>query len=291
MGKERTRYNALKSGLFAKVVLLSHESQSQFDDLHHGLQDDLMPKGTLEEVLVEKLATNLWRYRRLLQVEIAGVQKNIEHQEEENSGFLPRPLPFRAFVDKITSQADRKGILSEIEDHPESLELCLDKLYAVRERADRYGIDYNFYFIDLGLIYGARYSGRPGKDLFDFYIECHSALEATAAEREKRGFASEEDCVQRFIAETEKEIRRLEGHRKRPIQEPKPSPLTDGVQPREIALLKWEIPDSGELDRLLRYEASLDRAFDRALIQFERLQRMREGQKTIEVAHQTTTSD
>ncbi len=32
------------------------------------------------------------------------------------------------------------------------------------------------------------------------------------------------------------------------------------------------------LDRLLRYEASLDRAFDRTLNQLERLQRMRRGQ-------------
>jgi hypothetical protein len=33
-----------------------------------------------------------------------------------------------------------------------------------------------------------------------------------------------------------------------------------------------------ELDRLLRYEASLDRSFDRTLSQLERLQRMRLGQ-------------
>lgn len=32
------------------------------------------------------------------------------------------------------------------------------------------------------------------------------------------------------------------------------------------------------MDRILRYEASLERAFDRALAQLERLQRMRLGQ-------------
>ena len=35
------------------------------------------------------------------------------------------------------------------------------------------------------------------------------------------------------------------------------------------------VPEAPRLDRLLRYEASLERAFDRTLNQLERLQRMR----------------
>jgi hypothetical protein len=49
-------------------------------------------------------------------------------------------------------------------------------------------------------------------------------------------------------------------------------------------VLRLAIPESTQLDRLLRYEASLDRAFDRALIQLQRLQHLRKSQKTIEVA-------
>ena len=37
------------------------------------------------------------------------------------------------------------------------------------------------------------------------------------------------------------------------------------------------VPHQAVLDRLLRYEASLDRSFDRTLNQLERLQRMRLG--------------
>jgi len=43
-------------------------------------------------------------------------------------------------------------------------------------------------------------------------------------------------------------------------------------------VLRRSIPDSHRLERLLRYEASLERAFDRTLSQLERLQRMRLGQ-------------
>jgi len=48
------------------------------------------------------------------------------------------------------------------------------------------------------------------------------------------------------------------------------------------------VPDGPGLDRLLRYEASLERSFDRTLSQLERLQRMRLGQPVLpklEVRH------
>ena len=53
-------------------------------------------------------------------------------------------------------------------------------------------------------------------------------------------------------------------------------------------VLCHNVPDTPTLDRLLRYEASLDRSFDRALTQLERLQRMRLGQSVLpklEVSH------
>ncbi len=45
--------------------------------------------------------------------------------------------------------------------------------------------------------------------------------------------------------------------------------------------LRLSIPEGPGLDKLLRYEAALDRSFDRTLSQLERLQRMRLGQGDI----------
>ena len=45
----------------------------------------------------------------------------------------------------------------------------------------------------------------------------------------------------------------------------------------QLEMLRHSIPDTPGLDRLLRYEASLERSFDRTLIQLERWQRMRQG--------------
>jgi hypothetical protein len=44
-----------------------------------------------------------------------------------------------------------------------------------------------------------------------------------------------------------------------------------------IRVLRKTVLDGPALDRFLRVEASLERAFDRTLIQLERVQRMRRG--------------
>jgi hypothetical protein len=56
----------------------------------------------------------------------------------------------------------------------------------------------------------------------------------------------------------------------------------------QLEIVCRNVPDSPGLDRLLRYEASLERSFDRTLSQLERLQRMRLGQPVLpklEVRH------
>ena len=45
-----------------------------------------------------------------------------------------------------------------------------------------------------------------------------------------------------------------------------------------IEFLRANVPEVSQLDRLLRYETTLERNFDRILNQIERLQRLRKGQ-------------
>ena len=47
----------------------------------------------------------------------------------------------------------------------------------------------------------------------------------------------------------------------------------------EVEILRQRVPASPGLDRMLRYRNSLEREFDRLLTQYERLQRMRKGQR------------
>jgi hypothetical protein len=50
------------------------------------------------------------------------------------------------------------------------------------------------------------------------------------------------------------------------------------AEKKKLSAIARNVPEGPQLDRFLRYEASLERAFDRTLSQLERLQRMRLGQ-------------
>ena len=65
-GKENSKLNATKHGIFSKVVVIKDESRAEFEDLLNGLRNYFQPHGTFEEIWVERLATLLWRERRLI---------------------------------------------------------------------------------------------------------------------------------------------------------------------------------------------------------------------------------
>jgi hypothetical protein len=71
MGKARSRMNAFKHGIFSDVILREDGSPPEFQVLLQGLRSELNPQGVLESILVEKLATLIWRLRRLLELDNA----------------------------------------------------------------------------------------------------------------------------------------------------------------------------------------------------------------------------
>src|SRR5229473_2773010 len=82
-GKQKSSRNATKHGVFSKVIILETESKARYEELLAGLRETLQPEGALEELLVEKLATTVWRLRRLLLAESAEIRKNTEFVESD----------------------------------------------------------------------------------------------------------------------------------------------------------------------------------------------------------------
>lgn len=80
-GKERSKRNSIKHGIFSKALLLESESAAEFDRLLKGLRSSLKPVGKAEEILVEKLAVLFWRYRRFLTAESAEIRRGTEFLE------------------------------------------------------------------------------------------------------------------------------------------------------------------------------------------------------------------
>ena len=70
-GKAVSSSNATRHGIFSAQLILKDEEPEDFQALVAALQIDLRPVGVLELTLVERIAVNIWRQRRLLQAETA----------------------------------------------------------------------------------------------------------------------------------------------------------------------------------------------------------------------------
>jgi len=75
LGKQRSKLNAVKYGIFSGVLLLDSESKEEFEKLVSGLREHCQPVGELEEILVDQLISSFWRLRRLLTAEAAEIAR------------------------------------------------------------------------------------------------------------------------------------------------------------------------------------------------------------------------
>ncbi len=82
--KKRSRFNALKHGLYSKFVPLEGEPIDEYLLLLNGLWDYWQPQGTTESVEVENLAALYWRKRRFFQAERAVISENIAYMESDS---------------------------------------------------------------------------------------------------------------------------------------------------------------------------------------------------------------
>ena len=78
-GKAAVRHNALTHGLLAKETLLSEEDQKVLAKLGAAVRDRLRPEGELEDLLVDRIVSAVWRLRRAQKIE-AGV---LEHKRKD----------------------------------------------------------------------------------------------------------------------------------------------------------------------------------------------------------------
>ena len=272
-GKQRSKVNALRHGIFSDIPLLNGESRVKYNSLLNGFSESLLPMGVLEKVLVEDMATNRWRHHRAIQAEAAEIRKAIDfmHWEQKTRECnevkeIEREVPeHRALISKI--------------DNPFVLQRCLGLLAELRWQFAKSGFTDNHTEI-LVDIYGNAYLTNLGDNLYRKYDFWRGTAEASEDKRLAEGYVSPEQCKSNVLQAIDREIRRLKRHRK--------LLTTIETQRMEIEALRLVVPESPALDRLLRYEASLDRSFDRTLSQLERLQRMRLGQPVLpklEVRH------
>ena len=265
-GKEGGKYNATKHGIFSKVVVLKNESRAEYGALLAGLVEYFQPEQAIEDLLVEKLAAHFWRHRRLIAAEAAEIQASTEFLEwdERNQQETSAKEIMR---DEFSL---REGGLIRHKENPVILERCLELLGELRRGVENEGFDYEQAEEILAKTYGDMDEERLHETLFESYEGWKETSTVSEEERKLKGYSSPTECKEYALQGIDSEIRRLRKYQKaRELIE---------SERRKLEVLRRGIPDAHRLDRLLRYEASLERAFDRTLSQLERLQRMRRGQ-------------
>jgi hypothetical protein len=273
-GKDRTKHNALKHGIFSKAVLLKGESRQEFVVLLTGLRADFRPVGTLEETLVEKLAVLIWRYRRLIAFETGGIRKNLEFPglDETNDSREEGANEVRVEIIHIgqPTEWDPRGLICDITD-PTISRQCVELLNELRANIETAGFNPDKDREILRRIYGTdKHLRTTVRDEYEIWSN-----EAACSEKEplKNEHASPEQCAAKVLDAIANEIRRLvsEDRARREI----------ASERAEISRPRASVPRLPDLDRLLRYETNIERAFDRTLGQLERVQRLRLGQPVL----------
>ena len=82
-GKRRSRTNARKHGLTAEVLVTRDEDGDKFSELREALMEEHDPQTTMECDLVERIASIVWRLRRVPTFEAGVVDFRLEQAMED----------------------------------------------------------------------------------------------------------------------------------------------------------------------------------------------------------------
>lgn len=259
-GKAIVKYNALKHGLLAKEVVITIgegvESPEEFDTLLEALQTQLVPAGTLEEMLVEKIAVAYWRLRRAYKYEVGLIREELDTTTDD-------------FYSRNSNKTDEE-IDQEIEKDKEAIKSW------TQDKRD---------FTKM------HKKGKPLEDIYDWeenweqlYYKVSEIVPEDAMDSDEEWTKQLREFLNKKASWSDEQIwqahielcdEKIDEHKKE---------IADLEKQRQQNKLKLQvikklgnIPSKDELDRLLRYEGAIERQLYKALNQLERIQRLRAG--------------
>ena len=264
IGKQRSRLNAQTHGIFSRGRLVGDESPREFTFLLEGLLDDLKPEGTLERILVDQLATILWRRRRVIRAEAAEIDKAI------HSSVLDTYMAQSKEVWECSRSGETTGGMLKHEENQLILREAIFMLTVVRCGLEKFGFRGDPWI--LRKLYGLDHDdAAPMGSVFHLYLSLSKPAEENPTG--DGGAESEQDRKNKMLKVLDDEIKRLEDLRE--------VSLALCIKRIQYDKLTHLVPPPAVSERLLRYETHLSREFDRTLSQLDHLQRMRLGQPVL----------
>jgi hypothetical protein len=267
-GRAAVRLNAVRHGVLARTPVIPEvESIEEWEAHRDGLIESLQPEGYLEEALAERVAETLWRQRRVVRFEqeLIGVQQQevAERLAERESRAATlrglRGLPSPGHVDAAALQRERAAsyLLERLPQLGDDAPLTGAEVGALLfDMARRWDVDLDSLKV-AGIPHDGDWEAYPGWTV-GLLREALSAFARRLRRRLETVLAEEQDRLAIHITQDEEALVR---------------------QQRDEQRLRGELllPDDNALDKLMRYEAHLNRQFYQALHELEALQTRRRG--------------
>jgi len=251
-GKAISRLNALKHGILSKELLLTGEVSRELEELSRCLRVELRPEGELELVLVDRIATCVWRLRRVLRVETSEIRRSqLRLMEEEDEADLSMDGCARSLKDAKEELQAAEDALAFLKGDGDLLQIDLEDDTPLGKAFDSLA-DEHFQEVE---------QNTPATE-----IRSHALSQGWTAERLRKALVPIlQEQVRTARAAVRKAQIRWTVHEKRETER------------RCLKLVTREVPQESTLNRLLRYEAALERQLYRALHELLRLQSTRAG--------------
>ena len=274
-GKTVSSKNAMKYGIFSKVVVLEEiEDEQLYEDMRSQFFGELQPVGIVETTLVDRLISLQWRLARITKAETAMVLKGrmdvrMKHALEETQHFLVHAeRPSIDYVEHFRTSLVCKSLLASVDNFVTALDwFGLPLSPHFREQLeDRFGTTHDFsqikHILDFDFIAQSRVKGMK--------------LEAVLWKDRIEDPSLSEDDKQTLIDMT-KIAREFAGYM---------------LENAKVHLRVWEememkrdwaeedtrlVPPEKEMLAIHRGESNLHRMFMHSLHELQRLQSARQG--------------
>jgi hypothetical protein len=277
-GKAIVKYNALKHGLLAKEVVITAgegaESQQEFDAVLAALTDQFDPQGTLEEILVEKIAVAYWRLRRAHKYEVGLIRQQLNNAADNYYGATDYSGNKLHRTDEEIDAQIRQSQES-IDEWKSDKDQFSEMRKSGKDLKEIYGFEGNWeslYNRVSDIIDEQGDQDEPDEqDETDEQDDEGFDPANTRASLNKAGWTDDQiwqahiELCDAMIARYRQTIQKCRKEKAR---------NEHGLQ---VQKQLCAIPPMGGLDQLLKYEGSIERQFYKALSQLERIQRMRAG--------------
>jgi hypothetical protein len=288
-GKRTVSRNAITHGLLAREVVITagdgEESAEEFHAMVEGLEKYYAPVGTIEEMLVQTIATSLWRKKRVLRFENGEIRKRLDPLSTD---LALRNLDKRNFalvlslsnVPLFNSENPADAKVSTVDRY-----LALQAMYG-NLREDRSGLAHLSTLLERAkseIASEGYISEAIRKKIFQHYCFldfpfaslCQNAGPAETKTEDGQPDRKSKKDIETDCAFIVRMIDiQLEGIRAFKEYAAERESLAFEAEERSFSL-----PPDGATDKLLRYETHLDRQLYRAMGELERLQRRRAGEK------------